>query len=419
MRLYLQIINKVYYWCFTILKNKAEAEDVAQETMVLIYRKIHTLKNPEYFNSWMYRIVTNCCYGHLKKRKDVEFIEDDDFVEGYESRFFEERRDYLPSEAYTLNETREVVIKLINKLPRKQQETIILYYLEEFKVDEIAQILGCSSNSVKASMHDGRKNLERQVIEYQDKNDVRLYNLAIFPILGLLLDEHRKKICADIHFKFNKDPFKLARYSNITSVLSSSMILIICSIVLLAVLSFQFLLHSNESGNDTNTQWMNQWGNENKLWGYQWIYSIDYDDNLTRDDVTIVITLQKEVSNKDIKVTCDNKEIDFEVDKEILTIIVKENGTYVLQIKNDVIDININNIDAMAPELIGVYKHKDHLELVINDEASKLNYQKSYIECNGRRYTIDQSLNIKGIFDGEIFVTLFTQEERTITYKID
>lgn len=105
--LYSRIAKKVYYWCITILKNSSEAEDVMQESMILIYKKIHTLKSPEYFNSWMYRLVTNCCYGHLNKKKDLEFSINEDFDDGFESRFSESRREYLPKEAYDLSETKK------------------------------------------------------------------------------------------------------------------------------------------------------------------------------------------------------------------------------------------------------------------------------------------------------------------------
>lgn len=119
--LYSQIVNRVYYWCYTVIGNEAEAKDVAQEAMIRIYNKLHTLENPETFSSWMYILVRNVCYAFLRSRRssDKLFLDSEEYTEDFENNLIEERIEVLPKEAYDLKATKEIVVKIIHTLPKK------------------------------------------------------------------------------------------------------------------------------------------------------------------------------------------------------------------------------------------------------------------------------------------------------------
>lgn len=67
--LYTKVINKVYYWCYCVVNDEVTAKNIAQECMVNIYQKLHTLDNAEMFCSWMYRLVSNSCYVYLQNQR--------------------------------------------------------------------------------------------------------------------------------------------------------------------------------------------------------------------------------------------------------------------------------------------------------------------------------------------------------------
>lgn len=75
--LYSQIFNKVYFWCYTIMGNKQDAEIACQESISNIYFKIDTLKNTETINAWIYKITTSVCYSQLRNKKKEVIINPD------------------------------------------------------------------------------------------------------------------------------------------------------------------------------------------------------------------------------------------------------------------------------------------------------------------------------------------------------
>ena len=67
-----------YSVAFRILGNEDQAKDVAQETMITIWQKLKKIKSAEVYKTWIYRIVVNKCYDHMRKRKrNPEFVTDD------------------------------------------------------------------------------------------------------------------------------------------------------------------------------------------------------------------------------------------------------------------------------------------------------------------------------------------------------
>ncbi|MDQ0362029.1 RNA polymerase sigma factor [Breznakia pachnodae] len=428
--LYSRIVKKVYYWCFTILKNGSEAEDVMQESMILIYKKIHTLKSPEYFNSWMYRLVTNCCYGYLNKKKDLEFSINEDFDDGFESRFTESRREYLPKEAYDLSETKQIISDIINELPRKQRETIILFYLEELKIDEIADILDCSSGTIKGRLHKGRKNLEMQLSEYQENNKVKLYSVPLLSILALILYEQRETTCRYVDLSYHKSLFRLSWFSKFTTLLPKLTVVVLSGVVCVSAATLFLTSDTNSTGtieDDFNVCGLNETQSpredtksiNTKPKGYQLISTVTRDTNLTRGSVKVRIELKKDIDRDEVKILSKDDEVMFDLKNNQIVFQVIENGNYIVYVKSEKLEVNINNIDAYAPELVEVYNHEKYLQLDIKDEKSKIDFENSYLEHNGKEYPIKDSFIVDGKFSGECFIVLTDKDSRTVRYTMN
>lgn len=423
--LYSLIVNKVYFWCYVIVGSEADALDASQDAMLLIYKKLNTLKNPEMFSSWMYRVVRNSCLDYLKKnnRYDSEFLHSNDYEESFESTIKDERRGSLPNEAYDLNETKKLVIKFIDNLPKKQREVITLHYLEEYKIEEIANLLDYNAGSVKSRLHAGRKNLEMQIEEYQNKNKVKLYNIAIIPMLGFLLQEYQNEICDKQNFQFHNDLYKmnhLMRLSNLVEMLSTK-ILIIFSIVVLVGIAGIVYSNSQEdpSKNIDDISYIKDKDTYEQIEKSPYVKSIEYISFPTRTSVDVTIKLKKEVNKEDIKVLLNDEDIHFNQDGLSLIVQISENGKYNLVIKDKELLFNINVIDQYAPEVVEVQRYNNYLQLVINDEVSQIDYNASYIEHEGNKFKIDENNQVYGKFNKKFSIMIVDYNNQHIEYDID
>lgn len=426
--LYSYVIKKVYFWCYTIVGNEADARDMSQEVMIRIYKNIHSLKCPEAFTSWMYRLARNSCLTYIRnhKKTDVEFLYNDSYEESFEANIKEERIYRLPKESYDLQQTKDVVKELIEKLPRKQKEAITLHYLDELKIEEIANILECPVGSVKSRLHDGRKKLQEKISDYQEENNVKLYSITLLPLLALILEEHREELGQIQDLTYDKNNFisnKLVRILNSISSISNYMLYItismICIISILVVIMTQENMIKKHDSKAYDEIVENEKVMYNKSKGYQYIESVYYPQFPRRDSVEIVVKLQQSVNEKNINVVLDNEEQSFSVNDNSIIIKAKRNGNLIVQVKNEQISVEINNIDSKAPELVEVYNYDNYIELKISDEFNQVDYEKSYLEYEGKKYQIENRKKVIGLFRNEITIVIFNQNNQYIKYSID
>jgi len=424
--LYSQIVKKVYYWCFMVMGNEADALDASQESMLRIYENINMLKNPEMFISWMYRVVRNVCLNCLKKqnRRDLEYLHNDMYEQGIESTIIEEGRDKLPQEAYELKETKQLIIEFIGNLPKKQREVITLFYLEELKVDEIAYILDYNAGSVKSRLHSGRKSLEHQIKDYQEKHNVKLYSLSLLPMLGLILQEHREIICQRRDLSFDKTIYRFSHpssLSNLINIITTKIAIIGSTVVLVSalVVGSLFLYQVKDTLNEhvDNRILTHNLEDFDKGKVNPYIESIIYSSFPTRTYVDISIQLKKDIANKDVKIIFEQEEVEFVKDGKEILIQAKKNGEYAIIINKKKTKFTIDRIDEFAPELLAITNYGNYLELNINDELAQIDYNRSYVEYFDEQYKITNDLNVIGNFQGTIVVVIFDKHGNFIRYK--
>lgn len=425
--LYTHIVNKVYFWCYNLIGNEADAKDLTQESMIQIYTTIHSLRNPEMFNSWMYRLVRNCCLNHIRihKKKDLEFLHKDTYNENFESSIREERRYNLPKELYDLEETKKIIAKFINNLPRRQKEVIVLYYLEEYKIEEIADILDYNVGSVKSRLHSGRKNLELQIKKYQEENNIKLYSLSLIPLLGLILNEYQSELCRKQNLNYDKHIYhesqKVSR-SHLKKILSSKVFILFAVVILGASVVFgvrYWNQDQNVQGDELNNSTATNEFMHNKIKENPYVKDITYLDFPTRTVVDVTIKLKKDISKSNIKILFADEKITFEKNKEEIFVQVKENGIYTIVIDGKKTAFEIKQIQPFAPEVEGLWNYGDYLTLSINDELEQIDFEKSFVEYQNKEYKIKDDLKIYGIFKKEVKVVIFDKENHYKEYIIN
>lgn len=425
-RLYSYIINKVYYWCYSIVKNEALAKDLAQESMIQLYQKLNTLDNAEAFSSWLYILVRNICYYHLRsnRNKDVTFFDSDEYEEGFINSLEEEKSENLPREAYDLQETKKLIISFIEKLPAKQREIIILFYLEEFKTIEISTMLDYNLSTVKSHLHFGRKNLEKQITEYQEKNNIKLYSTVLLPLLGIILKEYCNDFASNHKLTYQKELYKPTssskhlRIKKVTSFHMMPMIgltiatglIIVALTSIMSLQSDSTIQHEKREIDDVLEANMKEKSNS-------YVESIIQSTFPERYETEVIINLKEKISNEKIKILFNNTEVPFEKKGNQLILSAKNNGEYSIVIKGQKYVFDLNMIDDFAPELIEIKNYETYLQLFINDEKSYVNYEKSFIEFQKKQYPITKKGQAIGSFHGEIVVYIYNDLNQYIYYE--
>ncbi len=145
----------LFRYIFRLVGEYALAEDILQEVFIIIYRKIRWLENPNLFRAWCYRIASRETFKHLKKEK----------------RWSEQLRDEEILEKVPVKTSEEIYEpELIEKLPTLMSEVspasravLILHYLDETPLSEVAEILNISLGTVKSRLAYGLTNLRQKI----------------------------------------------------------------------------------------------------------------------------------------------------------------------------------------------------------------------------------------------------------------
>lgn len=127
-------------------RNEEDIADAIQDTILSCYEKLNTLRKPEFFKTWMIRILINHCTDLIRKNKKTLTLSE--VPEREDGR----RQSELRDSEFTM---------LIDSLDEKYRAVILLYYSEQFKVPEIAEILSMNENTVKTRLKRGREALKQ------------------------------------------------------------------------------------------------------------------------------------------------------------------------------------------------------------------------------------------------------------------
>ena len=158
----------MYTLALRMLKHREEAEEVAQDAFIKVYKSLHKFKGDSKFSTWIYRVTYNTCLDRLKKNKK-HF--NDVAIDEYTEHKLETVDNAL--EHMIKAEKQELIKRCVDKLPSESSYLISLYYFEELSLDEISVIVGIASNTVKVKLFRARKKLTVILEQYlEPKNAI-------------------------------------------------------------------------------------------------------------------------------------------------------------------------------------------------------------------------------------------------------
>jgi RNA polymerase sigma-70 factor, ECF subfamily len=153
---------------YRFINDASDAEDLAQEVFLRIYRARATYKPTAKFSTWMFRITANVSLNALRsranRRDDVSF---DQVAEGNETpRSIPDLDGQQPDHRMHQQELFEKVQEAIQALPEKQQIAVVLNKYEGMSYSDVARTIGCSTMAVKSLLARARDNLQERLVLY-------------------------------------------------------------------------------------------------------------------------------------------------------------------------------------------------------------------------------------------------------------
>ena len=155
----------LYRYILRLVGQPALADDILQEVFFRIYRKLHWLREPEWFRAWAYRIASREALKQLQReRRWNEQVRDDEVLEA----LTDPRAEESASSALL-----EQLPHWVVRVSPASRAVLILHYLHEMPLAEIADVLGISIGTVKSRLAYGLASLRRLLHQPGEKTDAR------------------------------------------------------------------------------------------------------------------------------------------------------------------------------------------------------------------------------------------------------
>ena len=154
--------------CYSFVKNKQDAEDIAQDVFLEVYRSAHSFRADSDLNTWIYRIAINKSLDFLRKQKRKKRLMD------MKGLFFQKSAHNTsctpPHRQLEQSERQKLLHQHIQTLPENQQIALALSLDTALSNNKIAQIMKTSETAVESLLHRARSNLRKKLQKYYEKN---------------------------------------------------------------------------------------------------------------------------------------------------------------------------------------------------------------------------------------------------------
>lgn len=156
-----QYERKIYRLCCALLRDPVQAQDAAQESLVRIWKALPSYNGRASLSSWIYAITRNRCLTAIERRSAQAVSSDSE----RELEALPAELSSQPPDAHESDERSERLRELIELLPERYRQTLVLFYFEERSVTEVAAQLGAPEGTVKTLLFRARAALAERLRE--------------------------------------------------------------------------------------------------------------------------------------------------------------------------------------------------------------------------------------------------------------
>jgi RNA polymerase sigma-70 factor, ECF subfamily len=151
---------KVFSIIYGILRNRNDAEDIAQQVFAKIYFSIKNFDFRSSLLTWIYKITVNECYDYLRKKRVRKLVYESDFSADDSARMqnAEPATDQAPGVDRRLAQ-HDLILKLLAKISEEDRSLILLKEVEGHSVEELAAMTGMNENTIKVKLFRARQKL--------------------------------------------------------------------------------------------------------------------------------------------------------------------------------------------------------------------------------------------------------------------
>lgn len=153
------IVNLAY----RMVGNRAEAEDLAQESFIAAFQALSTFRADSKFSTWLYRIAVNRCKDWLRSKRSGRGCQEVDVNEDLDLQVREER---TPETLLSQQQVADELERAIQRLSPLYREAFILKHVEGLSYEEMEQILGVNKDTLKMRVYKGRVQLCRELAAF-------------------------------------------------------------------------------------------------------------------------------------------------------------------------------------------------------------------------------------------------------------
>jgi RNA polymerase sigma-70 factor (ECF subfamily) len=156
------------------LRDETEAEDLAQNVFLQVYKSRSRYRRTAKFSTWLFTIARNLCLNEIRRRSrhPAESIEEAHAEnEGQPQRQYEDKSQMAPPEKLLHGELAQKIEEALAELPENQRSAILLCRQDELSYEEIAEVLDCSLSATKSLIHRGRETLKEKLKRYLHTGD--------------------------------------------------------------------------------------------------------------------------------------------------------------------------------------------------------------------------------------------------------
>lgn len=158
------------------LRDETEAEDLAQNVFLQVYKSRARYERTAKFSTWLFTIARNLCLNEIRRRvrHPADSLEEtqpehDDLP----ARQYEDKKVALPTERVLHGELADKIEAALAALPENQRTALLLCRQDELSYEEISSVLGCSLSATKSLIHRGRETLKERLKPYLETGQWR------------------------------------------------------------------------------------------------------------------------------------------------------------------------------------------------------------------------------------------------------
>ena len=152
--------TKIFSIIYGILRNRNDAEDIAQQVFAKVYFSIRNFDFRSSLLTWIYKITVNECYDYLRKKRVRKLVYESDFSDDDASRL--EASEPAVDPAAPIDRKlaqKDLVVKLLSKVSAEERNLIVMKEVEGHSVEELAQMTGLNENTIKVKLFRTRQKL--------------------------------------------------------------------------------------------------------------------------------------------------------------------------------------------------------------------------------------------------------------------